>query len=33
MSNYLRIKLRKLVGKRQEDIAYSRFLNSTIDNC
>ena len=31
MCGYLRKKLRQLVGKRQEDIIYSRYLNSTIE--
>ena len=32
MSSYLKVKLRRLVGKRQEDLAYSRYLGSTIDS-
>ena len=30
MCGYLRTKLRRMVGKRQEDIAFNRYLNSTI---
>ena len=32
MCGYLRKKLRHLVGKRQSDIAYSRYLNSTLES-
>ena len=32
MCGYLRKKLRQLVGKRQEDIIFSRYLNSTIES-
>lgn len=32
MCGYLRNKLKYLVSKRQEDIAYDRYLNNTIEN-
>ncbi len=32
MCGYLRGKLRRMMGRKQEDVAVDRYLNSTIDN-